>query len=154
MTHSPAYPTGLTVDSIDLTRTDLRIMFRIVSGGPEDVWETRGDDTVIPTSHGRFPRNRQRDELVIVAEGYVQGDGIDEAAQRSDFLGIRLDIRALMEPTQDPYTLVHTDETGSEWTIEARPLNVLWSKDDGIPARRGASLEWLAVEDDWQASGS
>ena len=154
MTHSPAYATGLTADSVDLTRTDLKVMFRITSGGPEDVWETRGDDTVIPTSRGRFPRNRVDDQLVIVADGFVQGDGIDEAAQRSDFLTTRLAIRALMLPTQDPYTLVHTDETGNEWTIQARPVNVLWSKDDSIPARRNGSLEWLAVEDDWQAGGS
>ena len=154
MTHSPVRATGLTADSVDLTTTDLRLSFRIVSGGPEDVWEVRGDDTTIPTSHGQFPRNRKRDHLVIIAEGCVQGAGVDETAQRSDFLTTRLAIKTLMEPTQDPYVLVHTDEAGNEWTISARPRNVLWDKDDSIPTYRDGSLEWLAVEDDWEAAGS
>ena len=154
MTHSATRPTGLTANGVDLTRTDLKISFRIVSGGPEDVWETRGEDTVIPTSHGQFPRNRKRDHLVITAEGFVQGAGADEAAQRADFLATRLAIKALMEPTQAPYTLVHTDETGGEWTISARPENVAWETDDTLPSKREGSCQWRAVEDDWQAGGS
>lgn len=154
MPHSPVLPTGLTANGVDLTTTDLKKLFRIVTGGPEDNWVVRGDDTTIPTSRGRFPRNRVDDLLVIVADGFVQGDGVTEALARTDFLTIRLAIRALMVGTQDPYTLVHTDESGNEWSIQARPRNVLWSNDDSIPAFRRASLEWVAVEDDWEATGS
>lgn len=154
MSHSPALVTGLTVDGVDLTRTDLSILFRIVSGGPESVWETRGDDTTVPTAPGQVPRSRQRHRLVIIAEGVVMGVGADEAAQRVDFANSRQAIRDLMDPTQAPYTLVHTDEAGSTWTITARPVNVVWSANDRIGTYREGSLEWLAVGADWEAGGS
>jgi hypothetical protein len=125
----------------------------VTHGGPIDVWSVRGRDTVIPGAHGQVPRNRKRDRLVIVAEGWIMGAGANEAAQRADIVATEAIIRGLMEPTQDLYTLVHTDEAGAEWSIEVRPVNVLWG-DDRIPTYRTVSLEWLAVGADWLVAGS
>lgn len=153
MTHSGAWASGLTADGTDLTRADGRILLRVMSGLGE-VWEVRGVDTVIPHLAGQVARNRRRNTLTIVAEGMVAGAGANEDAQRTDLASLRQTIRALMDPTQDPYTLEATDEGGTVWTIEARPINVVWGPDD-IPSYRGAvSCEWRAIGADWTPEGS
>jgi hypothetical protein len=153
MTHSAASATGLTANSVDLTRTDLKIMMRVTHGGPFDVWSTRGRDTIIPGAHGQVARNRKRDRLIIIAEGFIMGDGANEAAQRADIVATYASLHTLMEPTQAPYTLVYTDEAGGEWEIEARPVNILYSPDN-LPTYREASAEWLAIDTDWVGPGS
>jgi hypothetical protein len=154
MTHSGAYSTGLTADGTDLTRTDRRILAR-VTAGLFDGLEVRGTDTTVPGLAGQIPRNRLGHQRIIVAEGMVMGAGADEAAQRADFLALRQTIFALMRGDQDPYVIVHTNEDGSTYTIEARPLRVEWGE-DGIPSYRTMLLYWLAVEVDWtfEAVGS
>lgn len=152
MTHSAAYATGLMANGTDLTRTDLRILMRVTSGLGE-VWEVRGRDTIIPSAHGQTARNRKRNRLVIVAEGMIQGDGATRDLQEIDFVTLQDIIRDLMDPTQSPYTLEVTREDGSQVSITARPINVMWGDDD-IPTYRTLSCEWLAIGADWVASGS
>jgi len=148
------YSTSLTANSIDLTTADLRLAFRLVKGFAEN-WATRGVDVVIPGADGQVAFPRKRDRLLIVARGFVMGSGVDEDAQRADFRDIQQTLRALMDPTQDPYTLTHVDEAGTTWTIDARPLpeNPEWG-DDTLPAYREAALSWVAIGADWVGVGS
>ena len=152
MSHSVAFASGLTADGVDLTNADLSILMRITEG-LDEVWEVRGKDTTIPAMAGQIARNRKRDRLVITAEGMVMGQGADETAQRVDFVSTVATIRALMDPTQAPYTLTATRVDGSTASILARPVNVLWG-DDGIPTYRALSCQWLAIDDDWLEGGS
>lgn len=144
------YATNLTANSVDLTTTDLRLMFRLIDGGPWMNWETRGVDVTIDQSPGQVPYPRERHRLLIVARGMIHGSGSTEAAQREDLADIMATLKALMDPTLDPYTLTHVDEGGTTWTISARPLdrNPEYGDDD-IPSRREVTLSWLAIGDDW-----
>lgn len=147
------FPTSLVADSVDLTRSDGRILGRVVRGLNE-IPEVRGKDTIIPSKPGRTPRNRKLDRLMVEWEGMVMGAGADEDAQREDFRDLVDDIRALMDPTSDPYELVVTVEDGTTRSITARPVNVVWGPDD-IPSYRTASLQWEAIDAaDWGVGGS
>ncbi len=150
----PAYPTSLVANSVDLTRSDGRILMR-VTRGLNEIPEVRGEDTIIPSAAGRVARDRVADRMVIEAEGMVMGSGADEDAQRADFRSLVADIRALMYPTQAPYELVVTLEDGvSTVAITARPINVVWGDDD-IPSYRKLSCQWESVDaSDWVALGS
>lgn len=148
MTHNAAVPTGILANGTDLTRTDGRIIFRITRG-LDDVPEVRGEDVVIPRAPGRFATNRRMDRLIIEAEGFVMGTGLDESTQRSDFRTSIEILRDVMNPTHDPYNLVVTVEDGSTRTITARPMNIVWGDDD-IPTFREGTLQWESVDaSDW-----
>ncbi len=148
------FPTSLTANSVDLTRSDGTILMR-VTRGLNELPEVRGTDTVIPSAAGRTPRNRVADRLVVEAEGMVMGAGMDESAQRENFRYLVSVIRALMYPTQSPYELAVTLEDGiSVVSITARPVNVIWGEDD-IPSYRTLSCQWESVDAaDWVALGS
>ena len=147
------FPTSLVADGVDLTRSDARILGRVVRGLNE-LPEVRGKDTIIPGASGRVPRNRKLDRLMVEWEGMVMGAGVDEDAQREDFRDLVDSIRTLMNPVQDPYELVVTVEDGSTRSITARPVNVVWGPDD-IPSYRTASLQWEAIDAaDWGVAGS
>jgi hypothetical protein len=149
MTHLGVYSTGLTVDGVDWTRTDLRILARVTTG-LHDGLEVRGVDYTIPGTAGQVPFGRMANQLTITAEGLVMGQGADEAAQRADFLATRRTIYDLMRGDRDPYTLEVTLEDGSTATIDARPLRVEWGP-EVIPTYREFIAYWLAVGD---ATGS
>lgn len=142
-----ALSTNLTANSVDLCRSDFGIMVTITRG-LDEVWEVRGRDTILPGVDGRVPRVRLRDTLAIEAEGWVLGTGSTYANQLDSFRTHVDALRALMDPTQDPYTLTVTLEDGGTRSIEARPVNILWGNHDR-PTYRTCSLKWEAVEDDW-----
>lgn len=149
------YPTSLVANGVDLTRSDGRILGRVTRGLIESP-DVRGRDTVVPALAGRVPRNRIADRLVIEWTGHVMGAGDDEQEQREDFRDLIDSIRALMDPTSDPYELVVTMEDSSTRTITARPTpNGIVPGDDDIPSYRLLSLQWESVDAaDWVAGGS
>lgn len=148
------WSTSLVANGTDLTRSDRRLLFR-VTRGLNEVPEVRGTDTIVPGLNGRIPRSRRLDRFVVEAEGYVMGAGSTEADQRSDFRSLIETLRDLMNPVQDPYNIVITDESGATRTITARPQNMVAADDDGIPQFRRVSLQWESVDAaDWGVSGS
>ena len=147
------YPTSLVANGVDLTRSDGRILGRVVRGLNE-VPEVRGKDTLIPSRSGMVPRNRKLHRLVIEWEGHVMGDGATEADQREDFRDLMDSLRTLMNPVLDPYELVITVEDGTTRSITARPINLLPGPDD-LPSYRAVSLQWESVDAaDWGVTGS
>lgn len=152
MSHSAALATGLSVDSADWTRTDLRILARVTSG-LFDGLEVRGRDSTVPGLVGQVPRLRLGHQRIIVAQGIVNGTGTDEADGRADLLATRAAMDVLMSPDQDPYDLIVTMEDGSTATISARPQRIEWGPDD-IPAFREFTAYWLSVAPHWTFEGS
>lgn len=148
------FPTSLVANGVDLTRSDARILGRVVRGLNE-LPEVRGRDTIVPALAGRVPRNRIGDRLVIEWEGMLMGAGSTEQDQREDFRDIVDSIRALMDPTSDPYELVVTLEDGTTTrSITARPINAVFG-DDQLPSYRVCSLQWESVDAaDWSVAGS
>lgn len=147
---------GITADGTNLVQlvgNVPRIVLRCVRGLDEGP-RVRGSDTIVPGLPGRIARNRVADGRTIEGEGYVQGLGVSAAAELADFRAIVETIRALCDPTQDPYTLVVELEDGGTATIEARPLpqQPLWGPAD-LPSFRALSIEWEAVGDDWVIEG-
>jgi hypothetical protein len=65
------------------------------------------------------------------------------------------ELRALCDPTQDPYLLEVELEDGGVASIMARPLpqQPLWGPGDQ-PTWRALSIEWEAVGDDWAIDGA
>jgi hypothetical protein len=147
------YSTSLVADGVDLTRSDGRIIGRVVRGLNE-LPEVRGKDTIVPGMNGRIARNRKLDRLIIEWEGLIQGAGSTEDAKREDFRDLIDSIRSLMNPVQDPYELVVTLEDGSTRSITARPINAMFEA-EFVPSYREASLEWESVDSaDWGVAGS
>lgn len=134
---------------VQLSSGKPRMVIRCVSGldnGPQ----VRGVDTVIPGLAGRVPRNRIRDVRKIELEGFIQGVGSDDAAQKADFRAAIEELRALFDPTLTPGTLVVALEDGGTATISARtmPEEPEWGPDN-IPSYRTLSVELEAVGSDW-----
>jgi hypothetical protein len=149
----PGYVTSIVVDSVDLTRSDGRLLFRITRGLNE-VPEVRGQDVVVPGRSGRIARNRKLDRLPIEATGMVMASGASESLRLADFRSLVETLRDLMNPVQDPYEIVATVEDGTTRTITARPQNIVWG-DDTIPGYQTASLAWESVDAaDWGVAGS
>ncbi len=144
-----AFSTNVIANGVDLSTSDHRILMRIVRG-LDELPDVRGKDIVVPGLPGRIARNRVNDRLVIEAAGFVAGTGADETAQRADFRAIVDEVRALMDPTQNPYTIEATLEDGAGRTITARPVNIVWG-DDNIPSFRMLSCEWESIDPDWTA---
>jgi hypothetical protein len=133
---------GLTFRGVDVQRSDFGLFLEIVRG-LDELPEVRGKDTVIPGLAGRMYRNRVVDRLPVELRGMVVGNGVDEAAQRSD-LRTNMDFtRALFDPTLAPGDLVATLENGALRTIVARPLNLL--KQQRVPTMYDLSIELESV---------
>lgn len=149
-----ALPTNITADSVDLSRSDGRLLFWMTRGLNE-VPEVRGEDVIVPGRSGRIARNRKLDRLLLEATGYVMGEGATEALQRTDYRALMEILRDLMNPVQDPYEIVVVVEDGTTRTITARPLNMVWPDQQIVPSVNFGSLQWESVDAaDWGVSGS
>lgn len=137
---------GLTYAGVDLLRADLSVALRITRGLGE-LMEVRGTDTVIPSAAGRIRRNRVKDRLAIELDGFVMGFGETDAAQRSSYVALRAELRALFDSTLPARPLVATREDGSRLTINAAAVNLLWDSDDANPTFRDVSVELESYED-------
>lgn len=119
--------------------------------GLDDSPEVRGDDTTIPGTAGRVPRNRVWDHRTIELEGFIGGVGVSESAQRADMRSLLEDLRTLFDPTRSPATLSIELEHGGTATISARPLNMLCPA-TVASVRERISIALEAVEDDWEVT--
>lgn len=146
MSHSPVFPTGLTVDTADWTRTDGRIWARITRGFHDNL-EARGQDVTVPGLAGQRPMARRAHQRLVEATGMVLGTGATEQAAREDFLTLRAAMFAQMRPDAGPYQVDHTDESGTVWSITARPLRIEWGGPE-LPSYREFVAYWLAVGED------
>jgi hypothetical protein len=142
---------GLTYDGTDIQQNPIGIFLEIVRGLAEGP-TVRGSDTVVPGLTGRIARNRTADVWTIDLEGWVAGTGVDEDAQRSDFVTLRATLGTLFDPTRAPADLVATLEDGSTLTIVARPLPTpLWGQQ--VPSMAKIAYQLEAVSD-WVVGGS
>lgn len=142
-----------TFDSTSLVTTSdgyPRLMFRCVRG-LDDLWATRGRDSVLPGTAGRVSRSRKRDTLTILLEGWVFGVGTSNAEQLADFRAAKETLRTLFASDRDAATLSVVLEDGGTATITARPVNIAWGPDT-VPIFQEASVELLAVGDDWDVT--
>lgn len=141
---------GATYDSTDLVSVVdgyPRLMWRCVRG-LDELWQTRGRDTVIPGTAGRTVRSRVRDRLAIELEGWLLGVGDTEAEQLADVRAALETFRTLFDPTRAAATLSVALEEGGTADILARPVNVIW-RDDPAPVFREGSIQLEAVGSDW-----
>lgn len=118
---------GVTFDSVDLQPSD-RTFFLEITQGLNEPPEVRGVDVVVPGLDGQVPRPRRRDRLTIVLTGWIQGQGADQDARRSDFRATAETIRGLFHPAGDPATIQVTLENAAVQENTARPLNVIWNE--------------------------
>jgi len=116
--------------------------------GLDDTWEVRGEDTVIPSAHGRTARDRKRDYLIIEVNGFVTGQGASPALQLADVRSRIQTLRGVFDPTQSPGDLVVRYEDGDNGTISCRPVNLIWFEYPD-PVYRPFSGEFMAVGADW-----
>jgi hypothetical protein len=146
MPSTVAIQTGLTYDATDLQDFP-RVFLQIVSGGPWDTPETRGEDSRTPYRDGQTYGPRREDRLPIMLDGWVAGEGADEAAQRADTATARQELRVLFDPTRGPAVLHLETEDGTEWEIEAYPDVVVWqAAEQGIPTHREVSVRLIAID--------
>lgn len=149
---SAAATLGLVVAGFDVQQPDLGIFLEIKQGFNETP-EVRGIDVVVPRADGRIARNRRADIRQIVLQGYVAGSGATHADEMDAFRANVLIMQAFFDPVLDPLELQVTDESGSIWTINARPLNTLWNERvQSVYADVSVALE--SVDPYWVAGGS
>jgi hypothetical protein len=150
---SPLAVIGLTYRTTDVQ--DIDGTFLWIVRGLWDLPRVRGVDLVIPSASGRAPRNREKDTLTIILEGYVRGtgEGVDQAEseelQRIDFQANAEALRTLMDNTLDPGPLVATLTDLSTRTIDARGINILW--DEVAPSFSRVNVELESIAPEWVA---
>lgn len=141
----------LTFDGIDIQFADFGIHLEIVEGlneGPT----VRGVDVIVPALDGRVARNRRADTRRIVLAGHVMGNGATQALRQADYRDNVTTIQTLFDPTGDPAALVATLETGDDWTIDARTLNVIWPHPEQVPSEFAyITIELESVTPNWSA---
>ena len=142
---------ALTYRGTDIQNIPGGIFLEIVEGLNEPP-SVRGSDWTVPGAPGRQFRSRVADVRTIELRGYVSGEGVGEAADRSDFATLRETMRALFDPTLDPGVLAATLENGAAATINARSLPTqVW--DQVVPAMFRVSIELESVDPDWDFGG-
>lgn len=146
----------LSYDGTDLQTANLRIFLQIVSGGPDDTPEIRGEDSSTPYREGQRYGPRRENRLAIMLEGWVAGRGVGETAQRADTARARQELRQLFDPTAGEATLHLETEDGVEWAIDAYPEAIVWqAPNQGIPTHREVSVRLIAIDPPhWAATGS
>lgn len=103
------------------TATPATRRFSITEGGPDDEeWEVRGVDDVISSAPGRTARNRVKDALPIIAEGYINGVGADIAAQRVSYQQTLATLHTVLQTDGVIGSLVWAAPDGVTYTIQAR----------------------------------
>lgn len=139
---------GLFYDATDLQTSDLQVFLQIVRGLNETP-SVRGVDYVVPALAGRVEANRVNDVLSIVLEGFVRGDPSETTTTnaRSSFRDNMQAIRTLFDPTRARATLLAVLEDGSQWSISARPLNIVSS--EPVPSEFATVSIELEGSGDW-----
>lgn len=116
--------------------------------GLDEGWQTRGENIVIPGSHGQTAGTRKRDYLLIEVEGFVAGVGATPALQVADTRSRLTTLRAAFDRTKSPANLVVLLEDGTTATIACRATNMVML-DYPDPVYRPFSVELEAVGADW-----
>jgi len=145
---------GLTFKSVDIQRADFSIFLEI-GRGLNELPEVRGKDTTVPGLTGRYFRNRVADVRKILLVGYVSGAEATtpvESELRRDFRHRVEELRALFDPTDAPGAITAALEDGGSATIDARPLNIVWSQI--APSLASVSVELESVDPEWVIQGS
>jgi hypothetical protein len=143
--------TVATLRNLEYEGTDLqdfpRIFLEIIEGMPDTPPEVRGDDRTVPYRSGQVYSPRRYHRLPILLKGWVAGEGVDEAAQRSDTATARAELRTLFDTTAGLGTLTVTTEDGTDWTIEAYPESVVWEADPPVPTHWPVMVRLIAIGD-------
>lgn len=144
---------GLTFDGQDLQTSDLSIFLEIVRGLNEPP-TVRGKDITVPALAGRIEANRVNDVLPIELRGLVRASSsaTDRDDQMASFRANVSAVRALFATNRARADLVATLEDGTEQSISARPLNLVWG--EVIQSEYATVSIELEGYDDWGAAGS
>jgi hypothetical protein len=150
---SPAGIIPITYDGSDLQAANLSVFFWIAKGLFE-VPTVRGEDVTVAALAGQSERNRLNHTLPIEIRGQVTADPsiTDLEDARASFWDNYLVIRTLFAPNRLRATLTATLPNGAEYSISARPLNILTTEEIASEYWSG-SIE-LEGYDDWEAAGS
>jgi hypothetical protein len=149
----PSRLTSLTLDGVDLQRSDLSLHCYIVSG-LNDGLEVRGEDTVVPGARGQLARERVADVRRVVVRCDIQPVGVGEAARLAAAQALRDELEGLFDPEAEPATLEGVAWDGSTRSIEVRTEpGVVWDESRAL-AVEGATFLLTATEPDWATDAS
>lgn len=145
---SGAATVGLFYAATDLQTSDLQVFLQIVHGLNESP-SVRGTDVVVPARAGRVEANRINDVVAIVLEGFVRADPAETTTSgaRASFRENVKAIRTLFRPDRARATLLAVLEDGTQWSIEARPLNIVSS--EPVPSEFATVSIELEGSGDW-----
>lgn len=127
---SPIAVVGLVYDGHDLQVWPDLMIDELVTGGPGELAEVRGDDWTVPSLEGRQEGVWVYDYRPITLRGQISGSGSTEAARRSAAWTNRLTFASWFDPRVSA-ELQATLPNGQVWTIDARPIPpILWTEAD------------------------
>lgn len=160
MPSTVAVLTGLTFEKAGSgTPTDLqdfpRVFFQLVEGGPDASPSMRGSDRTMPYRRGQIFGPKRADRLAIQLEGWVAGEGDDEAEQRSDTATARQEMFVLFDTEAGEGTLTVVTEDGMVWEATAYVEVFLPDALPKVPTHCGISVRLIAIDPpNWTAVGS
>jgi hypothetical protein len=152
--------TGLTFEKAgSMTSVDLqdfpRVFLQVVEGPPGASPETRGQDRTMPYRRGQLYGNRRANRLAIRLEGWVAGEGDDEAEQRADTAIARQELAAVFDVEAGEGTLTATTEDGTTWEATAYVEVFLPDAMPVAPTHWGVQVRLIAIDPpNWVATGS
>lgn len=142
--------TTLTCDGTVVMRDDG--LFLSIKKGLGEVPSVRGVDQVVPRREGKIARARVGDKMALELEGLVRGipdEGDDDPSEAAAYYTLVAEVRAIFDPTKDPWVLSVEMPNGDTWSINVRTVPpLLW--EEIIPsrlARLNVALE--SVDPDW-----
>ncbi len=146
---------SLTADStLELQDPDNGIYFEVAQGGLDDAPAVRGDNVVIPGKPGQTHMTKVEDHLLVTLHGYVEGQGATAAEQRVDYRALMDSIKAVFDPTAEPFDLVATGgepyyneglDTGETATITVEFLRFTGPPGNGVA--REFDIECRCISD-------
>jgi hypothetical protein len=160
MPSAVAVLTGLTFQKAGaMSAVDLqdfpRVFLQIVEGGPDASPSMRGADRTMPYRRGQIFGPKRADRLAIQLEGWVAGEGDDEAEQRADTATARQEMFALFDTEAGEGTLTVVTEDGTTWEANAYAEVCLPDAQPKVPTHCGVSVRLIAIDPpNWVATGS
>ena len=149
----------LTYRSTELNRCDVGSIVLDIVEGFDDEAEVRGNDVLIPTRPGLYPRNRVKNRRIVRLEGFVKGIGGTAEDREESYRGLVDELHAIFDPTLAPAPLTVTAPylipSGTTSLDDVRYVNAVWGPFITRHFRK-LSVEMVSIANppDWSAISS
>ncbi len=130
-------------DGTLIQETDYTTWFDIMEGGPQNMAELAGVDTIIPGAEGFIPKPREKRQRRILLVGWIR------ESTASAFVTSYKALLALFDPDGGAQTLEVPLADGTTASILAQPLNIVGDAEGYRGNFQRFAIELISGAPDW-----